>query len=112
MSKTNSASAPTAPTTPTTVKATEGKTDPAKGGGNTGGHKPATFSAPSKHNVVALPGMCLAEDCKKRSEKANFCMEHFDWFKEGLVTKEGRKPTDFDKKHFDYTRRLAKKKTA
>ena len=74
--------------------------------------KPATPTAPAKNIVLALPGMCLAEGCKMRSEKANFCMEHFDWFKEGLVTKEGRKPTDFDKKFFDYTRRLAKKKTA
>jgi hypothetical protein len=77
-----------------------------------GGHKPATLSTPSKHNVVSLPGMCLTEGCKNRSEKANFCKEHFDWFKEGLVTKEGRKPSDFDKKFFDYTRRLAKKKSA
>jgi hypothetical protein len=107
MSKTNSA--PASSTTPTTSPAAAGKTDQGKGGG---GHKSATLTAPSKQNVLALPGMCLTEGCKKRSEKANFCMEHFDWFKEGLVTKEGRKPSDFDKKFFDYTRRLAKKKTA
>ena len=105
MSKTNSAATPT-PVAPTH---TENKAGADKGGG---GHKPATLTAPSKHNVLALPGVCLADECKKRSEKANFCMEHFDWFKEGLVTKEGRRPSDFDKKYFDYTRRLAKKKTA
>lgn len=55
--------------------------------------------------VLALPGMCMADECKKRSEKANFCMEHFDWFKEGLITKEGRRPTDFEKKFSDYSRR-------
>jgi hypothetical protein len=75
-------------------------------------HKAPTMTPASKTNVLSLPGMCLAEGCKAKSQKANFCMEHFDWFKEGLITKEGRKPTDFDKKHFDYTRRLAKKKSA
>ncbi len=104
MSKTNSV--------PTEVPTAAKPTTPKDAGPSGGGHKPATLTAPSKNNVVALPGMCLGEGCKKRSEKANFCMEHFDWFKEGLVTKEGRKPTDFDKKFFDYTRRLAKKKTA
>jgi hypothetical protein len=77
-----------------------------------GGHKAPTMVAPSKNNVMALPGMCMAEGCKSRSVKASFCTEHFDWFKEGLITKEGRRPSDFDKKHFDYTRRLAKKKSA
>jgi len=101
MSKTNSA--------PTTTNTNNTATKPESKGG--------TYSAPtttpsSKNTVLALPGMCLTEGCKARSEKANFCMEHFDWFKEGLVTKEGRRPSDFDKKFFDYTRRLAKKKTA
>lgn len=102
-------SKPTAVPTPAQAPAakTENKGfDQGKGGG----HKAPTMTPPPKSNVTALPGMCLAESCKHRSEKANFCMEHFDWFKEGLITKEGRKPTDFDKKHFDYTRRLAKKK--
>jgi hypothetical protein len=74
-----------------------------------GGAAPATqthtVKAPTKSNVLTLPGACMAEDCKQRSVKANFCSEHFDWFKEGLITKEGRRPTDFDKKHSDYTRR-------
>jgi hypothetical protein len=106
MSKTDSA-APKAPAA-AAAPATPNGAPENKGGG----HKAPTMVAPSKHNVTALPGMCFADGCKKRSEKANFCMEHFDWFKEGLITKEGRKPSDFEKKHFDYTRRLAKKKSA
>ena len=80
-------------------------------GNKSGGSRPGTVSMDNskKNNVVALPGMCLTEGCKNKSEKANFCMEHFDWFKEGLVTKEGRKPTDFEKKHFNYMRRKNKK---
>jgi hypothetical protein len=84
---------------------------PAKEGG--GSHHPkATSQGPKMGNVVSLPGMCMAEDCKKKSEKANFCMEHFDWFKEGLITKEGRKPSDFEKKHFHYSQRKAVRKVA
>jgi hypothetical protein len=56
-------------------------------------------------NVVAMPDMCLCQGCKKRSEKAGFCMEHFDWYKEGIITKEGRKPVDFEKKLFHFNRR-------
>jgi hypothetical protein len=96
------------PPTQAPAAAAENKQGEAKAGG----HKTATMTPPSKNNVMALPGMCMAEDCKARSAKASFCMEHFDWFKEGLITKEGRRPTDFEKKYFDYTRRLAKKKSA
>lgn len=62
-------------------------------------------------NVVSI-SQCLAEWCSAKPQKANFCMEHFDWFKEGLITKEGKKPSDFDKKHFHYQKRLAAKKAA
>jgi hypothetical protein len=96
------AASPAAPTAP----AKEG----AQGGASH--HPKATTQSPKKGNVVALPGMCMAEDCKKKSEKANFCMEHFDWFKEGLITKEGRKPSDFEKKHFNYTQRQLRRKVA
>lgn len=72
--------------------------------------KPANNPKPAA--VATLPGLCMAEECKKKSEKASFCMEHFDWFKEGLITRDGKKPTDFEKKHFDYMRRKNKKKVA
>ena len=36
-------------------------------------------------NVLSLPSKCKAEGCAKKSEKAEFCGEHFDWFKEGLI---------------------------
>ena len=60
--------------------------------------------------VIPLrPDACLAEGCKQKSVKASFCIEHFDWFKEGLITKEGRKPSDFDKKFYAYQNRKARK---
>jgi len=61
------------------------------------------------NNVISLNATCLAEACKKKPQVAGFCEEHFTWFKEGLVTKEGIKPIDFDKKFVSFMKR---KKTA
>ncbi len=52
---------------------------------------------------------CKSEDCKKKPDAAGFCQEHFAWFKWGLVTLEGVKARDFDKKYQGY---LHYKKTA
>lgn len=64
------------------------------------------------NNVSQLPSGCLSDGCKTKVAKAGFCMEHFEWFKEGLITREGRKPSDFEKKFFDFQRRKQKSKVA
>lgn len=57
------------------------------------------------NNVVALgPTKCCGEGCNKKPDRAGFCAEHFDWFKAGLLTKEGMKAADFEKKHYHYMR--------
>ncbi len=57
-------------------------------------------------NVVALgPTACTAQECKKKPSVAGFCEEHFTWFKEGLINKEGIRPTDFDKKLVSFMKR-------
>lgn len=57
------------------------------------------------NNVVALgPTKCTAEGCNKKPSKAGFCEEHFEWFKAGLITKEGAKAADFEKKHYHFMR--------
>lgn len=48
--------------------------------------------------VVAMD-KCRAEKCSKKVDKLNFCKEHYGWFKEGLLTREGAQPADFDKKY-------------
>jgi hypothetical protein len=51
------------------------------------------------NNVLPIgPTKCTAHDCKAKPVRAGWCNEHFDWFKMGLVTKEGQKAPDFDKK--------------
>lgn len=54
-----------------------------------------------------LPNNCIAEGCKAKSNRLNFCNEHYDWFKQGLVTKAGARPTDFDKKYVNYMKKKA-----
>jgi hypothetical protein len=67
---------------------------------NTGGNNAPTVTA------------CIAESCKKKPEIAGFCQEHFVWFKEGMITKMGKKPSDFDKKFISYMKRTQNKKAA
>jgi len=59
--------------------------------------------------VIQLkPDGCIAEGCKLKPIRAGFCDEHYTWFKEGLVTKDGRRPIDFEKKFFHFQQRRAK----
>lgn len=57
-------------------------------------------------NVVSL-NKCSAEGCSHRADLMNFCNEHYDWFKFGLITKEGKRPSDFDKKFQSYKKSRA-----
>jgi hypothetical protein len=60
-------------------------------------------------NVVPLSSaQCTAEDCKKKPSKAGFCDEHYQWFKEGLLTIDGHKAKDFDKKYQQFLARRQK----
>lgn len=60
------------------------------------------------NNLAHLPSRCPVDGCNKKAERSEFCSAHFDWFKEGLVTREGHKPKDFDKKYQAYMRRHPK----
>lgn len=60
-------------------------------------------------NVVPLKAeKCTSEECKKKPERAGFCSEHYVWFKEGLLTIDGYKAKDFDKKYHAWLRRTQK----
>lgn len=64
---------------------------------------------PAPQNVVALPSRCPVDGCGKKATRAEFCEEHFQWFKEGLISRDGKRPKDFDKKHRAYLLRTGKK---
>lgn len=57
-------------------------------------------------NVVNL-SRCASESCNRRTERDSFCLEHFDWFKAGLITKKGIKAKDFDKKYRQFLMKKA-----
>jgi hypothetical protein len=54
------------------------------------------------NNVVAMPSKCGCDGCGKKSDLMNLCQEHYGWFKFGLLTKGGKRPSDFDKKYSAY----------
>jgi hypothetical protein len=54
-------------------------------------------------NVVSL-NKCISQGCGKKADLLTFCHEHYDWYKFGLITKKGERPTDFDKKYIAYQR--------
>lgn len=56
-------------------------------------------------NVVQLPQRCPV--CTSKATRAGFCGEHFTWFKAGLISRDGSKPKDFDKKYQAYMRKQA-----
>lgn len=72
---------------------------------NTNSNKTNT-TPPTGSNVIQLSAhKCLADNCKAKPTLAGFCNEHYAWFKEGLITKEGHKAKDFDKKYYAYSQR-------
>lgn len=48
------------------------------------------------------PSKCLAQGCKSSEKKFNFCDEHYDHFKFGLITKMGLPVSDYEKKFGHY----------
>lgn len=51
-------------------------------------------------------GGCIETHCKARSERLNFCNEHFNQFKFGVIRKNGSYPSDHEKKSGEYQRYL------
>lgn len=59
-------------------------------------------------NVVQLSTNCSVEKCGNKTHKMTFCAEHFMWFKEGLISRQGQRPSDFDKKYQAFMTRTKK----
>jgi hypothetical protein len=80
------------------------------------GHDDAKKAEPKKVEAPAssktkghspLPGGCHAWGCKAQANRFNFCNEHYDHFKFGLIKKTGEPVSDYEKKIEHY---LAHKK--
>lgn len=46
---------------------------------------------------------CKVKGCKHSPSKFEFCAEHFDQFKFGLINKHGENCPDYDKKEEQYS---------
>ncbi len=62
-----------------------------------------------KKPQVASAVHCKVKGCKHSPSKFEFCGEHFDQFKFGLINKHGEPCMDFDKKLDQYEHHKAKR---
>ena len=60
----------------------------------------------------ASRGPCTAQGCKRGSDRFEFCAEHYDHFKFGLIKKDGKPVSDYERKFEHYQDYLAKQKSA
>jgi hypothetical protein len=61
---------------------------------------------------VVAKTVCCAEGCKHGDSRFGFCNEHYEQFKFGLIKKDGKAASDYEKKlgHYEaYKRRVAQK---
>jgi hypothetical protein len=86
-------------------KGTEGKKE--------GHEQQQQHSAPKPEakgkGVQAVAGKCIASGCKKDSKQFEFCSEHFDHFKFGLIKKTGEQVPDYEKKFEHYQAHLKRR---
>lgn len=55
-------------------------------------------------------GVCIESNCKSKIEKLNFCKEHFEQFKFGVIKITGQHPVDHEKKMGHYLAHKANRK--
>ena len=63
--------------------------------------KPEAPTSKSRGNSPS-PGGCLSWGCKVTATQFNFCLDHYDHFKFGLIKKTGEPVSDYEKKHGHY----------
>lgn len=77
--------------------------------------KPASSPSPSPSSSkgakghTPMPDGCHGWGCKTKAHRFNFCDEHFDHFKFGLLKKSGEPVSDYEKKFEHYTAHLKKR---
>ena len=60
---------------------------------------------------TGVAGGCNAWGCKHDAKSFNFCIEHYDHFKFGLIKKTGEPVPDYERKFEHYQAHLSKKKS-
>jgi hypothetical protein len=74
----------------------------------------AAAAAPVKGTKGHNPGPdgCHSWSCKGKAKRFNFCDEHYDHFKFGLIKKTGEPVSDYEKKYGHYVAFVARQKGA
>jgi len=62
--------------------------------------------------VAAATDGCKFEECKKKSEKFGFCMEHYELYMAGVIRGDGKKPIDYAQKLSHHLSQRTKKVAA
>lgn len=62
----------------------------------------ASDSSSNRGGPQQIAGNCLSWACKKEATRFNFCEEHYDHFKFGLIKKSGEPVSDYEKKYEHY----------
>ena len=48
--------------------------------------------------AASQPDRCKFVECKTKTEKFGFCMEHYNLYMEGIIRGDGQKPSDYAEK--------------
>ena len=97
----------TATTTPSAVPQ-KGPTDGNKPEAKKTEHKNVERPQSKSKGHEPVPGHCCGWGCKALATRFNFCSEHFDHFKFGLLKKTGEPVPDYEKKFEHYQAYRAK----
>src|SRR5258708_5354009 len=62
------------------------------------GSPKADAPAGGKKGYTPMPGGCFSWGCKANAKAFNFCDEHYDHFKFGIIKKTGEPVSDYEKK--------------
>lgn len=55
-----------------------------------------------KKGHVHVAGHCMCYGCKHKADRFEFCSEHYEHFKFGLIKKTGEPVSDYEKKYEHY----------
>lgn len=62
-----------------------------------------------KETQVESTAKCACEGCKTDAAKFSFCATHYEHYKFGLIKKDGKPVSDYDRKYEHYTRYFTEK---
>ncbi len=72
----------------------------------------AKIERKSMKGHTPMPDGCHSWGCKAKAHRFDFCEQHYDHFKFGLIKKTGEQVPDYEKKFGHYQAYVAKRKAS